>query len=236
MVFTLMIRYIVEHFLFLIGYMGSIGGAFPKPLSAKEEEMYFKLYREGDEDAKNVLIERNLRLVVHVAKKYATQWSDSDDLISIGAIGLMKAVSTYDYEKGHRFATYAAKCVQNEILMYLRSLKKTQNEISLDEQIGSDKDGNSISLIDILESDQEETVEQVDFKMRVKELYGKIEGNLTSREKKIIGMRYGLSGAKEKTQKEVAKELNISRSYVSRIEKKAVEKLRANMKDNTNDS
>jgi len=126
--------------------------------------------------------------------------------------------------------------IANEILMYLRSLKKTQNEVSLDEQIGSDKDGNSISLIDILESDQEETVEQVDFKMKVKELYGKIEGNLTSREKKIIGMRYGLSGAKEKTQKEVAKELNISRSYVSRIEKKAVEKLRANMKDNTNDS
>ena len=116
MVFTLMVRYIVEHFLFLIGYMGSIGGAFPKPLSAKEEEMYFKLYKEGDEDAKNVLIERNLRLVVHVAKKYATQWSDSDDLISIGAIGLMKAVSTYDYEKGHRFATYAAKCVQNAMV------------------------------------------------------------------------------------------------------------------------
>ncbi|MBP3284075.1 MAG: sigma-70 family RNA polymerase sigma factor [Clostridia bacterium] len=120
MVFTLMIRYIMDHFLFLIGYMGSIGGTFPKPLSAKEEEMYFKLYKEGDEDAKNVLIERNLRLVVHVAKKYAAQWSDSDDLISIGAIGLMKAVSTYDYEKGHRFATYAAKCVQNAILSQMR--------------------------------------------------------------------------------------------------------------------
>ena len=176
--------------------------------------MYFDLYKAGDEDAKNVLIERNMRLVVHVVKKYSMQWGDSDDLISIGAIGLIKAVTTYDADKGHRFATYAAKCVQNEVLMFLRSSKRTQSEVSIDEPIGHDKEGNSISLIDILESNEDEVSETVETKIKIKELNEIMKETLTDRENIIIKMRYGLAGSKEKTQKEIAEELGISRSYV----------------------
>jgi RNA polymerase sporulation-specific sigma factor len=225
MVFSIVIKYLLEHIFFILGYIGT-GSLFPKPLSIKEEEMYFKLYKNGDEDAKNILIERNLRLVVHITKKYSTQWKDNDDLISIGSIGLIKAVSTYDFKKGHRFATYAARCIQNEILMYLRSSKKTQCEVSLDEPIGSDKEGNFISLIDVLESNETQPFEQVDLKINTKKLYNDIDEKLSEREKLIISLRYGLTGKREKTQKEIAKMLNISRSYVSRIEKKAIEKLK----------
>ena len=195
-------------------------------MSAKEEEMYFKLYKDGDEDAKKILIERNLRLVVHVSKKYAMAGKDADDLISIGSIGLIKAVSTYDVEKGHKFATYAARCIQNEILMYLRSSKKLQNEVSIDDSIGSDKEGNTISLIDILENDEPAIVDKVDLRIKTGDLYDKMKECLTDRERLIIVLRYGLSDKGEKTQKEVAHMLNISRSYVSRIEKKAIEKLK----------
>ncbi len=228
MIFMVIIRYIMNNFFFFLGYLGG-ANAFPKPLSAKEEKMYFDLYKAGDEDAKNILIERNMRLVVHVVKKYSLQWRDSDDLISIGAIGLIKAVTTYDADKGHRFATYAAKCVQNEVLMFLRSNKRVQSEISIDEPIGHDKEGNSISLIDILESNEEEVVETVETKIKIKELKKIMKDTLTDRENIIIQMRYGIDGSKEKTQKEIAEELGISRSYVSRIEKKAIEKINAGM-------
>lgn len=229
MVFIAAIRYIIENIFFVFGFLGNGMNAFPKPLTPKEEKMYFDLYKNGDEDAKNILIERNLRLVVHVAKKYSVQWKDNDDLISIGSIGLIKAVTTFDGDKGHKFATYAARCIQNEILMYLRSSKKTQNESSIDEPIGSDKEGNSISLIDVLECEDCDTFEKVELKLRVKELQRIMMASLTDREKKIIGMRYGLYGGKEKTQKEIADELGISRSYVSRIEKKAIEKINDGM-------
>ena len=229
MFFMIVIRYIMDNFFFFLGYLGNGMNAFPKPLSPKEEKMYFDLYKAGDEDAKNILVERNMRLVVHVVKKYSTQWGDSDDLISIGAIGLIKAVTTYDSDKASRFATYAAKCVQNEVLMYLRSSKKTNN-VSIDEPIGHDKEGNSISLIDILESEDRDIDETVETQVRISELKEKMEGNLTERESLIVKMRYGLDGYREKTQKEIADELGISRSYVSRIEKKALEKINTVMK------
>ena len=229
MIFTIVIRYIMNNFFFFLGYLGNGMNAFPKPLSAQEEKMYFDLYKAGDEEAKNILIERNLRLVVHVVKKYSVQYGDSDDLISIGAIGLIKAVTTYDADKGHRFATYAAKCVQNEVLMFLRSSKKINSEVSIDEPIGHDKEGNSISLIDILESSEEDIYETVETKIKVKELKETITDTLTERESIIVKMRYGLDGYKEKTQKEIADELGISRSYVSRIEKKALEKMNFEM-------
>lgn len=225
MFFSVIIKFLIENVAFILGYIGS-GNLFPEPLSAKEEEMYFRLYKNGDEDAKKVLIERNLRLVVHVAKKYAMSGKDSDDLISIGSIGLIKAVSTYDIDKGHKFATYAARCIQNEILMYLRSSKKLQNEVSIDDSIGSDKEGNTISLIDILENDEPAVVDKVDLIIKTGDLYEKMRECLTEREKLIIILRYGLSDKGEKTQKEVASMLNISRSYVSRIEKKAIDKLK----------
>ncbi len=230
MIFLVIIRYIMDNFFFFLGYLGSGMNAFPKPLSAKEEKMYFDLYKAGDEDAKNILIERNMRLVVHVVKKYSTQWGDSDDLISIGAIGLIKAVTTFDADKASRFATYAAKCVQNEVLMYLRSSKKMSNEVSMDEPIGHDKEGNSISLIDVLESGESDVYETVETKIKVTELKEKMKEILTERELDIVRMRYGLNGKKEKTQKEIADELGISRSYVSRIEKKALEKINDGLK------
>jgi len=225
MIFTVIIKFLIENVVFIFGYISN-GNLFPEPLSNKEEEMYFSLYKNGDEDAKKVLIERNLRLVVHIAKKYTMTGKDADDLISIGSIGLIKAVSTYDVEKGHKFATYAARCIQNEILMYLRSSKKLQNEVSIDDSIGSDKEGNTISLIDILENDEPAVVDKVDLKIKTSDLYEKMKKSLTDRERLIIVLRYGLSDKGEKTQKEVASMLNISRSYVSRIEKKAIEKLK----------
>jgi len=225
MIFTVIIKFLIENVIFILGYISN-GNLFPEPLSPKEEEMYFKLYKDGDEDAKKILIERNLRLVVHVSKKYVMAGKDSDDLISIGSIGLIKAVSTYDIEKGHKFATYAARCIQNEILMYLRSSKKLQNEVSIDDSIGSDKEGNTISLIDVLENDEPAVVDKVDLRIKTGDLYDKMKECLTDRERLIIVLRYGLSDKGEKTQKEVANMLNISRSYVSRIEKKAIEKLK----------
>ncbi len=199
--------------------------SFPKPLSEKEEQTYLALYFAGDPEAKNILIERNLRLVAHIAKKYNATNCSPDDLISIGTIGLIKAINTYSAAKSVRLATYASKCVENEILMFLRSSKKTKAEISLNEPLGTDKDGNEISFNDILGSDPDAVLNDISLKIQIKSLYDLIEKKLNEREKSVVINRYGLYGRVPKTQREVAADLGISRSYVSRIEKKALEKL-----------
>ncbi|NLM12795.1 MAG: RNA polymerase sporulation sigma factor SigK [Epulopiscium sp.] len=199
--------------------------SFPQPLTQEEERYYLDQYKKGDNTAKNILIERNLRLVAHIVKKYTTINKEVDDLISIGTIGLIKAISSYDLDKGTRLATYAARCIENEILMSIRSSKKQRNEVSLQAPIGTDKEGNEIALIDILCNDTESILDQVDFKIRLKKLYQKMKTALKRREKDVLEMRYGLESGNEKTQREIADMLGISRSYVSRIEKKAIKKL-----------
>ncbi len=209
----------------MVSYVSSAAGSFPKPLSTEEEDLYVARWEAGDEEAKNILIEHNLRLVVHVVKKYQGCGIDGDDLISIGTIGLIKAISTYNSAKKIRIATYAARCIENEVLMVLRAGKKLQNEVSLHEPIGYDKEGNEVSLLDVLDSSDEDITEKIDMKHRIKKLYSAMRQYLRPREQKVLAMRYGLYGAEEGTQREVAKKLGISRSYVSRIEKKAVQKL-----------
>ena len=199
---------------------------FLKPLSAKEEKSCLDAYQRGDTKARDILIERNLRLVAHVVKKYQGLPDDLDDLISIGTIGLIKAVMTYDPQKGNRLAAYAARCIDNELLMYLRSKKKTAREISLYEPIGIDKEGNEIHLLDIVESGGEDIAEQYNRKEDAKRLYLYLDSELKEQEKQVLLLRYGLGGKEEFTQKQVAAKLGISRSYVSRIEKNAIEKLR----------
>lgn len=199
---------------------------FPQPLTAREEREYLKRYKEGDREAKNVLINRNMRLVAHVIKKYQGSDYEMEDLLSVGTIGLIKAVNTYNMDKGSRLATYAAKCVENEILMLFRAGKKFSREVSIYDPIGTDKDGETVSLMDILETEGKEAIEQIILKQDVKDLYAAYEKELKETEKAVIRMRYGLFGSREHTQREVAKQLGISRSYVSRIEKKAIEKLR----------
>lgn len=204
--------------------------SFPKPLSTKEEQLFMKQCREGDiesrRQAREILIERNLRLVAHIVKKYNTADKDMDDLISIGTIGLIKAIDTFNLEKGIRLATYASRCIDNELLMMLRSGKKQSREVYLYEPIGADKEGNEISLLDIIETVEFDVVEDMELKENIKKLYQLVETRLSPREKEIIQLRYGLGGRKEVTQRELASKLNISRSYVSRIEKKALEKLK----------
>ena len=204
-------------------------GSFPKPLSAKEEQHYLELAAQGDLEARNILIERNLRLVAHIMKKYYTQTADQEDLISIGTIGLIKGISTFDASKGARLATYAARCVENEILMYFRNKKKYAQDVSFTEPIDSDKDGNTLSLIDIM-ADERSVAEDIEDKLRNEKLYKVIDGALSEREKEIVYLRYGLDGRRAYTQREVANHLGISRSYVSRIEKKALETLREKMR------
>ena len=201
------------------------GNSFPSPLTQAEEEEYLKKYKNGDMDAKNVLIERNLRLVAHITKKYQNSGIDADDLISIGTIGLIKAVSTYDTDKKIRIATYAARCIENEVLMVLRARKKSQGDVSLNEPIGFDKEGNEINLLEVIKAEDEDITEKLHLNQQIKRLYDGMKKVLQSREKIILEERYGLCGKKAKTQREVAKSLGISRSYVSRIEKKAVKKL-----------
>ena len=213
---------------FFAGYLGS-GGSFPKPLTTEEEEMYLKRMYEGDKKAREILIERNLRLVAHVAKKYSSTGKDSDDLISIGTIGLIKGVSSYNGSKGTKLATYVARCIDNEILMSIRGEKKLQNEVSVNEVIGTDKEGNSITLMDIIEDDDKLIEDKVNLKMQVSYLYRKMKEVLTAREIEILTGRYGLSGKAVRTQHDIARQLGISRSYVSRIEKKALKKLRDSM-------
>lgn len=220
----LIINIILKPFVILCGYMINTN-SFPKPLTREEEEKYLKLFSQGDEGARNILIERNLRLVAHIVKKYNNTGKDTEDLISIGTIGLIKAISTYDIEKGTRLATYAARCIENEILMTIRSLKKTKAELSLNEPIGMDKEGNEINLLDILGSDVDEILDEVHLKLQVKNLYRAINRVLKDREKVIIELRYGLIDGCCKTQREIAAILGISRSYVSRIETRALNKL-----------
>ncbi|WP_461810816.1 RNA polymerase sporulation sigma factor SigK [Faecalimonas sp.] len=199
---------------------------FPEPLTASEERYYLQKYTEGDLEAKHILIERNLRLVAHIVKKYQHLDEDPEDLLSIGTIGLIKAVSTFNMEKGNRLATYAARCIENEILMMLREKKKTSKEVSLYEPIGTDREGNEIQLFDVIESKEEDTPFKIALKDDIKTLYEKVSSALSPRERLVLKMRYGLYQGEEYTQREIAKQLGISRSYVSRIEKSAIEKLR----------
>ena len=215
-------------FLLTLHLTGGIS-SFPKPLTAAEERMYLERYAAGDLEARNILIERNLRLVAHIIKKYYTQSGEQEDLISIGTIGLIKGISSYKQEKGVRLATYAARCVENEILMLLRSSRKFSKEVSLFEPIGVDRDGETVSLVDILETENPETLDTMIFKQDVKEMYEAIEACLSDTEKKVLGLRYGLYRGKEHTQREIASVMGISRSYVSRIEKRAIEKVRAEL-------
>lgn len=200
--------------------------SFPKPLSTKEEYEYLDKCKQGDREARNILIERNMRLVAHIVKKYNMNDKENEDLLSIGTIGLIKAIDTFNQNKNIRLATYASKCIDNEILMWLRSNKKQSKDVYLYEPIGSDKEGNEISLLDIIEAEDVDIVENIQYKENVKRLYYFIDAVLTQREKNIIKLRYGLNKNKEITQRELAKSLGISRSYVSRLEKKALEKLR----------
>ena len=203
-------------------------GSFPKPLTAEEEQLYLQRSAEGDLEARNILIERNLRLVAHIMKKYYAQVSDQEDLISIGTIGLIKAVSTFDTSKGARLATYAARCVENEILMYFRSQRKSAQDVSLSDYIETGSDGAALSLMDVI-SEEDDLLEQVTTREAVRQLRQVMDDKLTEQERQVIVLRYGLDGEKPKRQREVAKVCGISRSYISRIEKRALEKLRAGL-------
>jgi RNA polymerase sporulation-specific sigma factor len=203
--------------------------AFQKPLTIGEEKECLQRWKTGDAEAKDILIERNMRLVAHISKKYNGDGRDLDDLISIGTIGLIKAVNTFDPDKNSKLATYAAKCIDNEILMSLRLEKKYGKEVSLYDPIGTDKEGNMISLVDVVEAEDKEVVEQVQLTQEIREMYEAYEQCLKEKEKLVIRLRYGLFGNKEFTQREIAGQLGISRSYVSRIEKAALLKMRAAM-------
>ena len=211
--------------IFLTGYISG-NNTFPKPLDEKEEEKYLQLLKTGDKKAKSILIERNLRLVAHIVKKYQIPNKDIDELISIGTVGLIKAIDSFDVSKGTRLATYASRCIENEILMLFRNNKKQKSETFLQDPIGVDKEGNEISLIDVLSSEKDSVIDKVEMKLQIKALYNKINSALTEREGEILKMRYGLKDGKCKTQREIAGMLGISRSYVSRIEKKALKKLK----------
>lgn len=199
---------------------------FPKPLSVEEENYYMKKSREGDETARDILILRNMRLVAHIVKKYQCPENEQEELISIGTIGLIKAIATVDVEKG-RLSTYASRCIENELLMYFRSKKKISREVSYYEPIGTDKEGNEINLLDVIESQEPDAFSQVTMRADIKRIYELLPTVLTEREKEVLCMRYGLYGSQEYTQREVAKCLGISRSYISRIEKNAIDKLRS---------
>ncbi len=210
--------------IFVVGYIQS-SNLFPEPLSSEEEKNCLERLASGDEEARNILIERNLRLVAHVSKKYATTNIDQDDLISIGTIGLIKGINSFDSSKNIKLATYVARCIENEILMFLRSSKKTKSEVYLNEPIGKDKDDNEVTLMEVLETEDKSIEDEIDLKMKVKKLYEKMKAVLKDREKTILELRFGLGGKKPKTQNEIASMLGISRSYVSRIETKAIGKL-----------
>ncbi|NQS76179.1 MAG: RNA polymerase sporulation sigma factor SigK [Peptococcaceae bacterium] len=219
---TLTLVSLVNGLLLLVSHIAN--NAFPQPLSEKEEAKYLRLLKKGDEKARNVLTERNLRLVAHIAKKFDNAGEDQDDMISIGSIGLIKAINTYNPGRGTRLATYAARCIENEILMHLRFMKKVRAEVSLYNPIGVDKEGNEITLIDVLGTHPEVVAEIVENKFECKRLKEKVL-QLPSREKQVLELRYGLDNGDRKTQREIAQDLGISRSYVSRIEKRAIDKL-----------
>ena len=211
--------------IFLTGYISG-NNTFPKPLDEKEEEKYLQRLKTGDKKAKSILIERNLRLVAHIVKKYQIPNKDIDELISIGTVGLIKAIDSFDVTKGTRLATYASRCIENEILMLFINNKKQKSETIIQDPIGVDKEGNEISLIDVLSSEKDSVIDKVEMKLQIKALYNKMNSALTEREGEILKMRYGLKDGKCKTQREIAGMLGISRSYVSRIEKKALKKLK----------
>ena len=200
--------------------------SFPQPLTAAEEKYYMQKYTEGDLEAKHILIERNLRLVAHIVKKYQPPPEEMEDLLSIGIIGLMKAVVTFNPQKSTRLGTYAARCIENEVLMHLRGKKKSSKEVSLYEPIGTDREGNEIQLFDVIEMNEEDVYRRLERKEDIIRLYQKLESELSSRERMVLKLRYGLYNEEEYTQREIATMLGISRSYVSRIEKSAIEKLR----------
>jgi len=214
----------------LCGYISG-SNLFPEPLTNEEEKIYLEQMKNGNDEARNVLIERNLRLVAHVVKKYSNTKVDQDDLISIGTIGLIKGINTFNVDKGSKLSTYVSRCIDNEILMYLRSTKKLNAEVYLNEPIGKDKDDNVVTLQEVLENDDRNIEDEVDLKMKIKKLYKKIGEVLKDREKTIIELRFGLDGHKPKTQHEIAEMMGISRSYVSRIETKAISKLGKEFKD-----
>ncbi len=217
-----------DFYIFTAAYSNNV---FPDPLSKEEEDKCVELARLGDKEARNKLIEHNLRLVAHITKKYSTTNVDQDDLISIGTIGLIKGINSFNIDKGSKLSTYVSRCIDNEILMHLRATKKLGAEVYLNEPIGKDKDDNVVTLQEVLENDERNIEDEVDLKMKIKLLYNKIKEILKDREKTIIELRFGLDGHKPKTQHEIAKMLGISRSYVSRIETKAIHKLSEEMKE-----
>lgn len=207
----------------MAGYVSG-SASFPKPLTAEEEDKYLKLFDEGDENAKNILIERNLRLVAHIAKKYSDE-RNAEDLISIGTIGLIKGINTYKLSKNKKLSSYVARCIENEVLMYLRSLRKQKNEVYMDDSIGTDNDGNSMTLADILPNNDPDIADKVSDSIEAVKLQKLLHTCLTPAEQDIISDRYGIGGKPQKTQQQIADRLGISRSYVSRIEKRCIMKL-----------
>ena len=215
---------------FLVGYISN-NSLFPEPLSSEDEQKYLELLKKGDEEARNILIEKNLRLVAHVCKKYSSTNIDLDDLISIGTIGLIKGINSFNPSKSVKLSTYVSRCIDNEILMFLRSTKKLGSEVFLEDPIGKDKDDNTVTLQEVLENNEKNIEDEVDLKFKIKKLYQKMKEVLKFREKTILELRFGLDGNKPKTQNEIAKSMGISRSYVSRIETKAIEKLAKEIKE-----
>ncbi|MBU5466473.1 RNA polymerase sporulation sigma factor SigK [Virgibacillus sp. MSJ-26] len=213
---------LIKEAVFFVSYVKN--QAFPQPLSPEDEAKYLKEMENGSHEARNKLIEHNLRLVAHIVKKFDNTGEETEDLISIGTIGLIKGVESFSAGKGTKLATYAARCIENEILMHLRALKKVSKDVSMHDPIGQDKEGNEISLIDILEAENEDVIEYIQLNMEIEKLE-KYFTILDQREKEVVVYRFGLNGFKEKTQREIAKKLDISRSYVSRIEKRALMKV-----------
>ncbi|MDW7650711.1 MAG: RNA polymerase sporulation sigma factor SigK [Bacillota bacterium] len=220
--FVTIVAAVVKEIVLLVSYLNN--NSFPQPLSRKDEQIYLKRMAQGDREARSVLIERNLRLVAHVIKKFDNTGEDQEDLISIGTVGLIKAIDSFKGNKGTRLATYAARCIENEILMHIRVITKRKAEVLLQDPIGTDKEGNEITLLDVLGTDAEEVLDEVDRKMLEAKLYEVIR-KLKMRERTVLALRFGLPMGRRQTQKEIAKSLGISRSYVSRIEKKVIAKI-----------
>lgn len=216
----------ISQYIFLFILHIAHGESFPKPLKKSEEQHYLDLAAKGDINARNILVEHNLRLVAHIIKKYYQNYGGQDDLVSIGTIGLIKAINTFDLNKNIKLSSYASRCIENEILMFFRNNRKSSQDVSLNDTIDTDKDGNPLTLMDIMASDMD-VAQDVDTKLHLEVLNAYINEVLTPREKEVIIKRYGIGGGKVQTQRELAKKLNISRSYISRIEKKALEKLRS---------
>ncbi len=216
--------------IYTVGYISN-NSLFPETLNQEDEKKYIELMENGDEEAKNILIEHNLRLVAHVCKKYSNTKADQDDLISIGSIGLIKGINSYNSKKSIKLSTYISRCIENEVLMYLRSTKRQNTEVYLEDPIGKDKDDNTVTLKEVLENDDKPIDEEIDLKLKIKKLYEKIKEILKGRERTIIELRFGLNGEEPMTQNQIAKGMGISRSYVSRIETKAIGKLAKEFKD-----